>query len=291
MSTSSAFASEASTSSAPPFIMPPPLVDRLAPRLRLPTPQSAASDADATGIRSLHWLKRRLCEAPLGAAWYDFPDIAALAELRPTQRQMTRIRQHLAALDTKCSVSDCIFADRRTMTSITGKSYSLPRLFFLLCTETFDASVAVGSLCPCPPQTFVDGRLVVQSVANVVGHGATPNRVLCCVNPRHCVVRRESAAQKRKRAECETRYDVTPEILAEHLCPLLGGAFICDFERYERRAVPYKRPATAYSQLRIDIYGHERRTMFEMPAGVRAAETPNDNDGDDDDDDDDDDDG
>lgn len=257
----------------------PPVVtaERFAPRVPQPPPLVVEDDdADANGVRSLQWIKRRICDSPPSAIWCDFADIEPLHALRPTPRQLANIRQQLAALDTRCAPSDCVFADRRVRISIFGTAYTLSALIHLLCAKTYNARDRIGTLCPCPPQSFVAGRLVAQSVASIVGDGAPPTRELCCVNPRHFLVQRESATQKRKRAEQQQEaltFVVTDDILAEHICPLLGGAVPCKWRRRaERRTMACRRPREAYSQVPADLYQHEQRTMFTAPAGVRDAE-------------------
>lgn len=261
-----------------------------------PTPVTSASttsasrpsfddEANADGIRSLRWLKRRVCGSASTAGWYDFPDIAAIHAMQPTPRQLASLRQHLASLDVEsCGNDDCVFVDRRFRLSIHGTSYPLARLIYLLCAKNYTAADRVGTLCPCPPQTFVNGRLVVQTVDN-----PSPNLVLCCVNPRHFIISRpppapsSSLLKRRRREDAESdvcigdderewRFDVTREILAEHLCPLLGGALPFKIPRAIRRAMPAKRPPEAYSQEAALIYPNDRRRMFQLPAGVRAAE-------------------
>jgi len=226
-----------------------------------------------SGIRSLQWAQERFRNTDRKPHWESFVDIEPLYTLQPSIQQLSNIRNHVLALDTVGASADaCIFADKRFRVTIHRKSYPLIKILYMLCASDYADSDQVRSLCPCPPQRFVDGQLVVQSVDNIVGAGVVPNTQLQCVNPRHAVVRHESEERKQARIEVERTFDITDGILADHFCPLLGGHLPYTMPRAQRYAVACKRPREAYEQVLADIYQFDRRTTFALPAGAKAVE-------------------
>lgn len=211
--------------------------------LRSESVSSTCEEANERGVRSLRWLKRRLAEEPDYASWHDFRDISSLVAGKATPREINRARELLTSIDTSRDVDACVFVERRTVHMMKHK-VSIARLLFMLCAREFDDSDRLSS--PCTPPSPPTGEQPDTKCR------AEP----CCVNPWHTVVRHERPVHKRKRQERPpSTYVLTPEIVAEHLCPLLGGEL--PFKRpYEakRTQVPLARPPAVTAQRAVDIY-------------------------------------